>query len=351
MNREWALAAAALSIVAVAAIAALVVPGALADPAAGDDESIERPGHVSVAEVTIAAGEVTGGSATLSVDTYLDHDGGPVENVTVVHRATDTNTGLVEDSRELDVGDLDDGSEHLVSGSVTVPRESDYRIETIVYENGTRVESTSREVAGVDTLAPDYADTGVEFHRFDRGDGYGPDGADLPAVAYTVESTTNETATLDVSTYLTNAGDDPEDGLRLEITARQSGSNVVADSGSVDVGEISPGATATPAVEIEVPAEYDYYLDAVLWKEGTIVGTARAPANLGPGELTVEDGGREDGIEVSDFEREEERGTDDEYDDGDAGEDVDGQPGFGLAIAVAAALVVAIALARRNADD
>ncbi|WP_276254886.1 DUF7490 domain-containing protein [Halomontanus rarus] len=347
MNRELVLVAAALAVVVVGGLAVLVLPGAVSDPAESDTGStVERPGEVGIEEVTIAADEITGASATLTVDTYLAHHGTPVENVTVVHRVTDTNTGLVEDTRELEAPVLEDETEQLVQGDVTVPRESDYRIETIVYENGTRTVSTDRRVEGVEHLTPAYADTGVEFHRF---------GTDLPAVSYTVDSTDDDAnrVTLDVSTYLTNTGDEFEDDLRLEVTARQDTANVVADSATVDVGAVEPGSTTTPSVDLTVPQGYDYSLDAVLWTDETIVATSRAPANLGPGNLTIDTADTEGGLEVSDFDEttaEPSRSSEDSYDeDNDAS--TDGQPGFGVVAAASALLAIGvIARVRRETN-
>lgn len=352
MNREHVLAIAAL-VVVVGALTTLALSGAVSDPADTETAAdVETESDVSLTEITISADEVTGGTATLAVDTHLEHRGDPVENVTVLHRVTDTNTGLVEDTTEREIETVDDESEFVVSNTVAVPRESSYEIETFVYRDGTRTESASHTVNGVDALTPAYADTDVEFHRF-GGDGVL---ADVPAIEYAVESTTDDRATLDVAAYLTNTGDDPESDLSLEVKARQADSNVVADAATVDLSTIEPGKTASPSVDLEVAQEYDYYLDAVLWRDGTIVGTDRAVANLGPGSLSVDETAGEDGLEVSDFtggsgvgsadENGDEEG--DRYDD-DEDSSSEGTPGFGVAVA-AIALLATIALARRNHD-
>lgn len=349
MNRELVLAGSAVVLLAVAAVGAIAVPGVVTEPPAEEAAaSVERAGTVDVAEVTVAAGDVTSAAATLAVDTHLEHRGGPVENVTVVYRATDAESGLVAASRSLEVGTLDDGAEHAVSGGVAVPREGGYVLETIVYENGSRIESAETTVNGVGTLTPAVADTGVEFHRFDEFGG--PEGAGVPAISYTVESVDDGTATLEVSTYLTNGGGDRADDLRLEVAARQSDSNVVADTATVDVGAVDPGETVTPAVEIAVPESYDYYLDAVLWKGNTIVATDRATANLGGGNLSVAPAEGDGGLEVGDFASEEPAGSEDpnrERESHDADDDggADGTPGFGAVGALFAA-IASLAAAR-----
>lgn len=352
MNRESLLAVAAL-VVVIGAVTTLALGGAVSDP--GESETaadVDSTGHVSLAEITISADDVTGGTATLAVDTHLTHRGDPVTNVTVVHRATDTKTGLVENTTEQTVETLTDESEVVVSGAITVPRKSSYEIETFVYKNGRRIESASHTVDGVGALTPAYADTDVEFHRF-GGDG-GGGLADVPATSYSIASSTNDTATLAVESHLTNTGDDPEGGLTLEVSARQSGSNVVADAATVDLSTIEPGKTASPTVDLEVPQGYNYYLDAVLWRDGTIVGTNRAAANLGSGSLSVDETNSDAGIEVSDFDGGADSGSDGRDDDS-AGSDgardasSDGTPGFGIA-GTAVALLATLALARRFDD-
>ena len=186
MNREKRMVTAAAAVLAMATITALAVPGAVSEPTT-PETGAERHGAAAVTEVTVAAAEVTGATATLAVDTYLVQRGGPVEDVTIVHRATDANTGLVENETELAVGDLEDEPERVVPGKVSVARQSDYELETFVYQDGERTASVSRTVSGVGSLTPAYADSDVGFHRF--GEEYGLMTSEIPAVSYTIAST------------------------------------------------------------------------------------------------------------------------------------------------------------------
>ncbi|MWV40445.1 hypothetical protein [Natrialba sp. INN-245] len=351
MNREYALAIAAV-VVAVAALTTLLLAGAVADP--DDPEtgaSVES--HASLQEVTIAADEISGGTATLAVDSYLTAYGAPVDNVTIVHRATDTDTGLVEDTTEREVGTLEPGSETAVSGTVDVPREGGYEIETFVYVDGERTESATHRVSGVDALTPAYADTGLEFHRF--GDQYGGAFESVPAIEYAVESTSGETATLEVTSYLTNTADDPADSLELEVKARQADSNVVADAETVPLSAVESGETATPTTTLEVTDEYRYYLDAVLWLDGTIVATDRAIADLRPESVMANETDVESTFSAADFEDDggfettaSDTAPDAPHRDDEA-DDADEVPGFGAATAaMSAAVAIALLLVRRK---
>ncbi|WP_137285084.1 DUF7490 domain-containing protein [Halorussus salinisoli] len=341
MNRETMLAGGIALVVAVSVLAVAAVPGAIAD----SEPDPVRPGHLDIQEVSIAPGTVSGGTATLQVDTRLAHSRGHSENVTVLVRAVHLESGLVETTKQTAVPPVSGDREVSVLQNVSVERAGGYRVETIVYRDDERIAQGSKEVSGVGTLTPEYAKTSVRFH-WQGGDG-------LPPIEYTVQSASDNRTTLDVSTFLTNEGDAASEELRVVFTARQADSNIVADRASAEVGTVRPGRTATPSVELDVPDGYNYYLDAVLWKDGVIVGTARSVANLNPTE-TVEanETVREVGLEVSDFEgdsadeqRDYEKTTIEEGAAADGG-----VPGFGAGVA-ALALAGALLLARRRSNS
>ena len=322
----------AAAVVIVSAVAVVAVPGALSP----DDSGQVRPAVLGVADLHVAVGPVSGDAATLTVETRIDHRGGPAENVTLLLRAVGTESGLVETTREVDVAPIEGDREVAVVQNLTVPREGGYRIEAVAYVDGERRASGSKTVRGVGGLQPEYARTSVEFHRFDR--------TGQPSIEYSIAGVQDDRATLRVRTFLTNTGSEAPAGLRLSLTARQAESGIVADETEVDVGSIAPGRTATPEAELVVPDGYNYYLDAVLWKDGVIVGSARSVANLDPQEtISANVTTRDVGLEVSDFERDGGGAPDGEP---EAVTESAGQPGFSAAVAIVA-LLGAVVLARR----
>ena len=336
MPSERLLAAVAAALLVAVVIAAVAVPGALASP----EPDREGPGKLAVRDVAIRAGAVSGETAELEVITRLEHVGPAAENVTLELRAVDSRSGLLEATATRPVPTIEGDREVTVNGTLPVAREGGYRIEAVLYHDGRRLRSAAREVDGVGSLTPAYADSPVEFHDFRA--------TDQPAIEYRIADATNRTATLAVTTYLTNTGDGAAGGLRLVVKARQADSGIVADSAAVEVGDVRPGRTATPTAELTVPDGYNYYLDAQLWADGVIVGTARSAANLDPTErLSVDETTREVELEVSDFAGEEPRTAVAERTV--AATRSAGQPGFTAAVAVFAVLAAAL-LARRRAD-
>lgn len=333
MNRELVLAGGAGVVVVLAVAVAVATPGVVAEP-----DRFERPSHLQVEELPITASEVSGATVTLHVEPSIAHRGGPAEKVSVRVRATDSASGLKVAEVTRDVGTVETDGEQVVPLDLTVERRGGYDIEVAVFADGERVETVTRTVEGVGSLQPAYARTNVTFRQFDRTQG-------IPSVEFSIADETDGRATLAVSSYVTNQGDDDASGLELVVKARQADSNIVADETRVDVGGIAAGQTATPRADLVVPTEYNYYLDAFLVKDGVIVDTTRTAANLHPTErISVNETQREIGLEVSDFDRGNRRGSNRE-------EPADGStptsgPGFGVAAAVVALLGAAL-FARR----
>lgn len=336
-NRETAMILGVVVVLIASGLLVAFVPGVVEDPTAGQD----RPGALRIGEVTISASGVTGENVTLELDNRLEHRGGVSENITLEIRATHRESGLLATSKTSEVGQIEGAVERSVVEEIVVPREGGYVVDIIVFRDGERISSTSREIRGVGTLTPAYAQTPVEFHRFDQtGE------TDLPVIPYSIAESTGNQTTLSVSTYLTNTGDSPVGGHELVFRARQAESNIIAAESTVTIDEVPPGETAQPRVELTVPAGYNYYLDGFLWKNGVLVGDAVAAANLDPTrEISVNQTRESVGLEVSDFERagppaRPERTVE---------EDVE-QPGFGIALAVLAVLIGVLMSYRRRAS-
>ncbi|WP_423750645.1 DUF7490 domain-containing protein [Salinirarus marinus] len=333
MKRESALAVGAAGVTVLALMVAVLVPGAVADPTERDPV---RPGPVDISEVAISPGDVSGGSVVLTVETRLSHRGNPARNVSVRVRAVDAESGLVETTETVAVGDLTEEREVPVTANLSVAREGGYRIETVVYRDGERVASGSKTIRGLEALKPPYARSSVRFS----------DSEALPPVSFSVERAGEDRTTLALAATLTNEGGDVTDDLRVTFVLRQADSNIVANRTAAQVGSIQPGRTATAEARVTVPAGYNYYVDAVLWKGDVVVDTARTAANLDPTErISVNETEREVELQVSDFER----------GDGADGRPVPtemggvsggGAPGFGVGVALVAVLAAAL-IARR----
>lgn len=315
----------------------VAVPGVLADP---PDEL--RESRLEMHQPYIEATAVDGETVTLSLSARLAHRGGSADNVTVETRAVDTETGLVETTERLSLGTVDGDRDVPYTTSLTVEREGGYRIETEVYADGRRATTHSGRVSNLDALVPMSARSPVRFHEFDD--------AGLEAISYRIVDVRDNESRLNVTTYLTNTGDDAAGDVEVQVRARQADSNVVADADTVTVGEIRPGRTRTVSTELTVPDGYDYWLDGILRSDGVIVGTERAVADLDPTEtLRTNTTTRENGFRSDDFVRETEPGDDRGQSNEQPQQTAGGSgPGFTVGTALAALVFAALVVIGRQ---
>ncbi|ESS05309.1 MAG: uncharacterized protein conserved in archaea [uncultured archaeon A07HB70] len=336
---ERQLVAAAAAVAVVAAAAVVVVPGALASPT---DDGPVRPGPVQLVDVAIAENGVTGETATLTVESRLEHRGPPSPNVTVVVRAVDAGSGLLTTERTVEVGRLTGDRERAVRTNLTVPREGGYRVETTVYVDERRVDAGRRIVQGLSALTPPRAQSTVAFA--DRGT--------VPPLSVAVASTGGDRTTLAVTSSLENAGDDPVGDLSVRVVVRQAESNVVAADRTVEAGRVRPGRVGSTAAEVTVPAELNYRVDAVLLRDGVVIDTAATAVNLDPTRTVDADTTEQEvRFEASQF-TQGDPGRERDRPRPEATETASGGPGFGaLAPLVAALALAALALARSQRGD
>ncbi|MFB6221602.1 MAG: PGF-CTERM sorting domain-containing protein [Halolamina sp.] len=336
MDREQTFAVGAVLVVGVALLSAVLAPGVLADPTS--DEGPVRPGHVEVVGAAVSTGEVTGQRAELTLHATLRHRGNPTENVSVRFRAIDTESGLLAAEKRIQVGAMRNEGERAVPATLTVEREGGYRLEAVVYRNDTRIDSFARTVSGVSALTPAYAESNVSF----------TDDAVLDPVSVSVVETSDDRTTLELGGWLTAAGPSEGDDLSLTFVVRQAESNVVAARTTVEAGDIREGRSRMVTAQVSVPSEYNYYIDAVLTRDGVIIDTATGVVNLDPTE-TIDANRTEREVEFNAGEFAETGGTEaPERTPAEAmteGEVRTEAPGFGPAVAVGA-LLAAVLLVR-----
>ena len=321
----------------------LAVPGILEEPTEREDF---RRSFLSLqtSDSTIAVRSVPGETVALQLDTRLAHRGGTAENVTLEVRAIDGETELLADKQRQSVGDVSGEQSISVLTNLSVERQGSYRIETLVYENGSRVARGTRTISGVEALTPDYADSSVAFERFETS------GTNLPTITYSIDRVQDNRSTLNVSSYLTNSGDQAAGDVIVVFRARQADSDAVAATARRQIGSICPGETVSPAVTLTVPDGYNYWLDAMLVKDGVIIGTATEAANLDPSETLEANETRRD-VEFDSGDFADEQSTEQEVERTEQPRATTGSgPGFGVAVTLVA-LLGATRLARRQIDD
>lgn len=314
-------------------LAPAVIPGA---GATVEPEPV-RPGDVDVSEMAIQPGEVRGATAELILRTRLDHRGNPTPNVTVRFRAIDAESGLIAAEREVPLGTVSEG--RAVNGTLTVDREGGYVLETTVFHDGERTSVERREVSGMAALRPPYADSDARF----------ADRPGVPSVLVSVDSVENNRTTLSLAAAVTNGGDELTEDLRVTFVLRGANSNLVADRAEATVGAVQPGRTTEVTGTVEVPTETNYFVDVILYRDGVIVDTAQAVANLDPEErIAANETVRDVEFDVRDFEADDPEDRQTAAPEATAGQTETSTPGFTAAVAVVAVLAAALFARRRQ---
>ncbi|KAB1187885.1 MULTISPECIES: PGF-CTERM sorting domain-containing protein [Haloferax] len=332
MDRNALLAGGAVGVLIVAAVSAVLVPGVLADPT---DDGPVRPGPVDVADVSIAAGPATGETVTLGIETRIDHRRNPTQNVSVLVRAIDAESGLVTTTERVDVGTLTRDGEATATANLTVPREGGYDIEVVLYRDAERVDEARKSIRGVSAIKPPYLQSTTSFTESES----------LPPVSFSIADAGENRTTLDLTATLVNTGDQPAEDLSVTFVLRQAESNIVASRTTVDAGTIQAGRTESVDATATVPNEYNYYIDVVLLRDGVVIDSARGAANLNPTRtISVNETTEEVELRVEDFEDDRERTP--EASDYEPTRTESSAPGFGAVVALVALCATAF-VARR----
>lgn len=323
----------------------LAVPGILQEPEDGED--VRRSVlHLQTDDSTIRVLSVPGRTVNLQLDTRLAHRGGDAENVTLEVRAIDSESGLLIDQERQSVGDIEGQRTVSILSNLSVEREGGYRIETIVYEDGDRRDRGVRHISGVQALKPDYADSSVTFERYENSAG------EIPTIGVDPTSTENNRSRLSVSAALTNSGDSEAGDVTLRLRARQVDSNVVAAQAEQEVETIRPGRTVEPDTTMTVPDNYNYYIDAILLKDGVVIDTAIGVANLDPTRAVEPNETREEvEFDTGDFEDGESTPRRTEQMEEEQTRTEGSGPGFGVALSLVALLAITLLTARRQTND
>ncbi|AWB26628.1 DUF7490 domain-containing protein [Halococcoides cellulosivorans] len=326
MKRERYLAAGVAGLCVLALVALLVVPGAIA-------EETEPSSYLSITEVGVDPVEASGNAATFSFPVAVSHGGGPAENVTARVRAIDDASGLIAAETTIAIDNVTGDRERTARPTLTVERSGDYTVTVVLYENGQRVGRESTQLRNVEGLSP----SPIAFKRFDSG---------VQTIETSIGSTGGDRTSFDVGVRLWNTGTESAGDVSVELVARQSDSNVVADRTTVTVDTIDSGVAVRPTGRLEVPSGYAYRIDAIISHEGVVVSSATSVVDLDPERELSNDTTFEDvEFEAEEFVRD--GGTDgsDEMIEETSTEE---GPGFGVLAALAALLATAVAMRLRG---
>lgn len=291
----------------------------------------EERGYMRIRAVDVRPVEITPGEAVFNVTTYIDHYGGQTRNGSISLRAIDTSTGLLATQTNIPLPSVEGESTITAMGTLRVERENGYNLKIMVFDGDRIVETGSVGVKGLGALVPDTHKTGLE----------------VSAIDFIAENTTGGRVRLQTDIYLYNRGANVSESLPLLVKVREANSNLLAQQVWLETGRVESGTTVIKNTSLVVPDEYNYVVEAILWKDRAIVGQWEHTVKLAPTKTMPEDiTEKEVDLEVGDFVQDDEDHRPIPQQAREEGPIATPTPGF-TALAAAGALAVIVGWRRK----
>ncbi|NJD52795.1 MAG: hypothetical protein FIB07_08010 [Candidatus Methanoperedens sp.] len=296
------------------------------------------PSSVSIRDVDVKPVEVTSARIELNVTAYINHNGGKTRNASMLIKAINSDTRLLETQVSAPIPETESDIEKTlsVSTSLNVERNGGYELNILLYDNGTIRDSGTVSIRGLNALTPESKRSGVTLNNID----------------FTVGGVSAGKVSIKSDIYLENRGPDISENLKMTVKAREATSNLIADKTNAETGAIVNETTAVRSVQLVVPDEYNYMVVVELWRGDTMINTWEKPVLLAPTKTVPKESvEKKTNIEVSKFVRE---SADGQREEGKpyptpapAYSEAPKEPGFEIFAAISALLVVFI-LRRRS---
>jgi len=223
--------------------------------------------RLRVTDIDISPERVTSTSVLLNVTTYVENNGnGESGEAKLILKAFDSTSGLLVGATTTPAGIIDKDKTLPVSQLISVEREGGYRIDVVLFEDEKRLRQRSVQIYGIGDLTPNINDIGIRIQEMD----------------FLVENVTGSRVTIGVDLYLTNEGDFTSEDLPMLIKAREVDAGLLADKVWITTGSVEKEKTIVRSCEIAVPDGYNYIVEALIWKNDTIVERGEGVVQLNP---------------------------------------------------------------------
>ena len=287
--------------------------------------------RLTIAETDISPERVTSTDVLLNVTTYVENRGdGESGDAKLILKAFDSASGLLIGETTTSAGSIDEGKTIPVLQQISVEREGGYRIDVVLFEDDKRLRRQSLQISGIGDLTPNIHDIGIKVQEMD----------------FLVENVTDSRVVIGVDLYLTNEGDSTSEDLPMLVKAREVDAGLLADKIWITTGSIKKETTIIRSCDIAVPDGYNYIVEALIWKNDTIVERGEGVVQLNPTRTIPKDEEIiSDKIRVDDFMPESEA-----RDYGGVTGGMEKAPGFTSMLAAITIMVAVLTHVRRRED-
>lgn len=232
-----------------------------------------KEGELSVSTMDVSAERITSSSATINVTTYIENDkGGDSSNVSLLLKATDKDSGLLQLQERRFIGKVKKGSTAIVSQQVVLPRKGSYELEVTLFEGDVKKARGWKTISNLDSLLPNIKSSGI----------------DIPEIDFIVRNTTGSRVIIQSDILFSNEGRQRTPGYKVQVKAKEQDADLIADKGWIDLGGIAPDTTIVKSINLTVPDQYNYIVQVLIWNNATIIKRGEGQVLLRPGEKLAE---------------------------------------------------------------
>jgi hypothetical protein len=310
---------------------ALIFLLALATFGSGCVKNFEEESYLYITDTELSADKVTSSFVDLNVTTYIFHERGVQKsNTSLELKVFDRSTGLLKLRKTVDVGSIKEGETSSISQSIRLPKEGQYRIESVIYEGNKTKHTSEVQLSGLEGLKTDVQEIGIGIDSMD----------------FLVKKVVGNNVVIENDIYLTNAGSNMSQDYKMLVKAREIDARLIADKVWTTTGMISPEETIVRSVNLTVPDNYNYVVEVIIWKDNTIVKRGEDYVQLNPEKVIDKDKTVESkDVTTSDFVVEE---TPTETPAYEVPYEETQTPGFGSGLAIISLIAVLIMFRRRS---
>jgi hypothetical protein len=293
-------------------------------------KDFEEKSNYAITDMEISANNIKSSYADFTISSYVENYGAnSKENTTLMLKAFNRDTGLLELTQEKQIGIIKKDSTAIVNQEIRLPKKGSYRVEATLFEGDKKKSNSQIVLYDLENLVTDLEEVGIEVGNID----------------FIVKAVTDNGVVIESDVYLKNEGPDTSSSYKMLVKAREMDAGLLADKKWTNTGKIEPEATVIKSVNLTVPDNYNYVVEVVIWKGDTIIKTGEGYVQLNP-ERTIN---KDQQVEKKQI-RTEDFVTEVPTEEGWNEEASEESPGFGIITGLIATMF-ALFLIRRGKND
>lgn len=210
---------------------------------------------LQINKVDISAKVIDDDIVQLDIISYISNSGKTSGDVDIQAKAYNLATNLLMADEKISMGKI--GKDRTRNGTVElqVPITGNYRIEVTMYEDGGQVTSGKATISGLESLLSSPKHSYINIRDVD----------------VTMIARGDTTTTMKVTTFLDNYGRSDSAPLTALVKLRDAKTNLIGQSGNINVGVVKADTTLIKDIELEVPKDRDYRVEIMIFENDRII--------------------------------------------------------------------------------